>query len=68
MIPRGVEEELVKAVQAKEMGLDGRARVCARRAAGLAAAYYLQQKQIPAEGKNSYEKNTNPESITRNSW
>jgi hypothetical protein len=41
-----IETEIANAVSARNAGLEGRARVCARRAAGKAAEYYLSQFQI----------------------
>ncbi|MBN2388218.1 MAG: hypothetical protein JXB85_14470 [Anaerolineales bacterium] len=42
------EEELIRAQAARHAGNEGRARVCARRAAGLAARDFLSRRGIPA--------------------
>lgn len=41
-----IQNELAKAEQARSKGNEGQARVCARRAAGLAAREYLLQQGI----------------------
>jgi hypothetical protein len=43
-----IDRELEDAVHAREAGNPGRARVCARRAAGLAAQAYLTRHAQPA--------------------
>lgn len=50
-----VQGELENARSAREMGLEGRARVCARRAAGIIVREYCRQKKIPLEGSNAYQ-------------
>lgn len=42
--PREVEQELAHAIEARRQGNEGRARVCARRAAGFAARAYLKRR------------------------
>ncbi len=42
--------ELSAAHAARDQGLEGRARVCARRAAGIAIREYLQRQGQPVEG------------------
>ncbi len=46
-----IELELTAAENARQQGLEGRARVCARRAAGLAVAPFLEKQglAIPAD-------------------
>ncbi len=39
-----IRAELANALQARQMGNEGRARVCARRAAGLAARDFLEKR------------------------
>ena len=46
----GFEMELDKATQARASGNEGRARVCARRAAGIAASEYCRENSIPLIG------------------
>ncbi|MFO7943553.1 MAG: hypothetical protein R6U51_04560 [Anaerolineales bacterium] len=41
-----VQRELARAYRAREEGNEGRARVCARRAAGFAVAAFFQQRGI----------------------
>lgn len=49
-----IETELSNAQAAREQGLEGRARVCARRAAGIAVRAYLASQNLAAEG-NAYD-------------
>jgi hypothetical protein len=42
-----IENELARAEQARKDGLEGRARVCARRAAGIVLRAYFQSHQVP---------------------
>ena len=49
-----IEIELRAAQAAREDGLEGQARVCARRAAGVAARLYLRQRGQPGQG-SAYE-------------
>jgi hypothetical protein len=44
---QSVEQEFATARQAAAMGNDGMARVCARRAAGAAIAFWLQTNERP---------------------
>lgn len=48
-------QEIENALSARQAGNEGKARVCARRAAGLAAAAYLQQQGIPLSGPSAYD-------------
>ena len=38
-----------------QAGFSGRARVCARRAAGVALLYYLEQLENPFQSKSAYD-------------
>lgn len=46
LIAEKIELELAAAETARQQGLEGRARVCARRAAGLAIASFLEKQEI----------------------
>lgn len=50
-----VESELHNAHVARNNGNEGRARVCARRAAGLAVRKYFELKKFPLYNKSAYE-------------
>ncbi len=50
-----VQEELLLAKQSRLEGNEGRARVCARRAAGAAVQVYLDRKELSAHGENAIE-------------
>ena len=50
-----IQEELLLAKQSRIEGNEGRARVCARRAAGAAAQEYLQQAGIGERVDNALE-------------
>ena len=50
-----IEEELNRGAEARQAGLEGRARVCARRAAGAAIREYLDLRGIPAPGPSAYD-------------
>ncbi|NLG73673.1 MAG: hypothetical protein GX495_16715 [Chloroflexi bacterium] len=50
-----VQEELNQAERARQMGNEGRARVCARRAAGLIAAEFLERRGIASPGQSAYD-------------
>lgn len=49
-----VQRELNMAHQARDEGYEGRARVCARRAAGFAVKHYLQQRDVKPPTNNAY--------------
>lgn len=51
-----VEEELRQAEIARRDGNEGRARVCARRAAGIIVAEYLERINRPATGPSAYDR------------
>jgi hypothetical protein len=48
-------QEIENALSARQAGNEGKARVCARRAAGLAAAEYLHQRGIDLSGPSAYD-------------
>ena len=48
-----IEKELSTAREARQSGNDGKARVCARRAAGQAVAMYLAKNPMPAWGTDA---------------
>ncbi len=47
--------ELERAHQARSQGNEGRARVCARRAAGIAARVYLERHQQAVRSPSAYD-------------
>jgi hypothetical protein len=49
-----IEAELEQAERARLAGNEGQARVCARRAAGMAARVFLSRNGIHPEGKSAY--------------
>ncbi len=50
-----IAAELVSGAAARQAGLDGRARVCARRAAGAAIREYLDLHGIEPPGPSAYD-------------
>jgi hypothetical protein len=50
-----IEKEFAQAKQARANNNEGRARVCARRAAGIAIRDYLTRKGIPIPSKSAYD-------------
>lgn len=50
-----IEAELEKAQQARARGNEGQARVCARRAAGIAAREYLRRQGIRPPSLSAYD-------------
>jgi hypothetical protein len=50
-----IDSELTLAEKARLEGFEGRARVCARRAAGIAIREYLQIQLIHVSSTNSYQ-------------
>jgi hypothetical protein len=50
-----IAEELTRGEAARQAGLEGRARVCARRAAGAAVREYLVQRGLAAPGQSAYD-------------
>ncbi len=49
-----IQEELLLAKQSRKEGNEGRARVCARRAAGAAAGSYLTRQGVAKKTDNAY--------------
>ncbi len=47
-------KELEQALEARQAGNEGKARVCARRAAGIIAAEYLKRRGISSTGYSAY--------------
>ena len=50
-----IEEELTRGAQARQEGYEGRARVCARRAAGIAIRAYLEGIGKPVPAQSAYD-------------
>ena len=50
-----IHTELELARQARKSGNEGKARVCARRAAGMALRKFFERSRISAMGKSSYQ-------------
>ena len=50
-----VQKELLLAKQSRKEGNEGRARVCARRAAGTAAQLFLDRHKKIIKGENSFQ-------------
>jgi HEPN domain-containing protein len=50
-----IQSELEKALQARERGNEGQARVCARRAAGIAVREYLSRRGIRPPSTSAYD-------------
>jgi hypothetical protein len=50
------ENELERAESARLAGNEGMARVCARRAAGIAAGEYLSRNRLPGSGSSAYDR------------
>jgi len=50
------EEELQQAEIARNFGNEGRARVCARRAAGIVIGEYLLRNNLPDQGPSAYDR------------
>ncbi len=51
----GIEQELEKAMQARARGNEGQARVCARRAAGIAIREYLTRRGTQVTTPSAYD-------------
>ncbi len=49
------DQELLKGQEARRAGFEGRARVCARRAAGAVIRAYLARRDLPAPGSGAYD-------------
>ena len=50
-----IQAELAKALQARGRGNEGQARVCARRAAGIAVREYLSRRGIQPPSTSAYD-------------
>jgi hypothetical protein len=50
------ESELAHAVSARQAGNEGMARVCARRAAGIAAGEFFSRRNQPVPGSGAYDR------------
>jgi hypothetical protein len=50
-----IENELARGESARRDGFEGRARVCARRAAGAAVREYLSLRGLPLPGESAYD-------------
>jgi hypothetical protein len=50
-----IRDELADAESAREAGNEGRARVCARRAAGIAAREWLTRRGVPVRNASAYQ-------------
>ncbi len=50
-----IQAEFSKAEQARARGNEGQARVCARRAAGIAARQYLSRHGVPLRTSSAYD-------------
>ncbi len=53
-IPEDIDAELENAERARQAGNEGRARVCARRAAGMAARTFLTRHRVRMRNKSAY--------------
>ena len=54
--PINIRKELAHAETARAAGKEGMARVCARRAAGLAIGIYLTRLGLPLPGPSAYDR------------
>ena len=50
-----IESEFERAQRARQRGNEGQARVCARRAAGVAARVYLARRGTPTQTSSAYD-------------
>lgn len=50
-----IEAEFERALQARASGKEGQARVCARRAAGMAIREFLRRRSRPVPSTSAYE-------------
>jgi HEPN domain-containing protein len=55
ILRRRIDAEIALAEEAREAGREGRARVCARRAAGLAARSLLEARRIRPRSASAYD-------------
>ncbi len=51
-----IQKELEMANASRQTGNEGRARVCARRAAGIAAGEYFHAHELPNPGPSAYDR------------
>ena len=51
-----IQKELAQARSARLAGNEGMARVCARRAAGIAIGVYLEDQGLPLPGPSAYDR------------
>lgn len=54
-VKQKIDEELARGESARAGGMEGRARVCARRAAGAAVRAYLEQRGAAWAGATAYD-------------
>ncbi len=54
-VKQKIEEELARGLAARVEGFEGRARVCARRAAGAAVREFLELQGLPVPGPSAYD-------------
>lgn len=54
-VKRKIEDELARGEAARRDGFEGRARVCARRAAGAAVREYMRLRELPLPGESAYD-------------
>ena len=54
-VKKKIENELAHGVAARQAGQEGRARVCARRAAGVAIREYLELQGVPPAGPSAVD-------------
>lgn len=54
-VKQKIEEELARGLAARSEGFEGRARVCARRAAGAAVREFLELQGLPVPGPSAYD-------------
>lgn len=54
-VRKKIQQELLQGEAARDQGLEGRARVCARRAAGAAIREYLEQRGEPSPGPSAVD-------------
>jgi hypothetical protein len=50
-----LDSEFILAEDARAVGNEGRARVCARRAAGIAIKEYMSRRGLPVTGESAYD-------------
>ncbi|MCC6569238.1 MAG: hypothetical protein IT315_08375 [Anaerolineales bacterium] len=50
-----IDKEITRAQQARQRGNEGQARVCARRAAGIAVREHLKRKGVPSSSPSAID-------------